>query len=85
MDIFNFCRIFDIFIDYNKDKSLEKEKKEKKKEKILNRFYILQFMMKLKSKSKILLIRFFYHLLGMLLVLIWRLELINKKLFLKDF
>ena len=40
---------------------------------------------RIKSKSKILLIRFFYHLLGMLLVLIWRLELIGRKVVFKRF
>jgi len=29
---------------------------------------------RIKSKSKILLIRFFYHLLGMLLIILWRLQ-----------
>lgn len=40
---------------------------------------------RIKSKSNILLIRFFYHLLGMLFVLIWRLELINRKVVFKRF
>jgi len=40
---------------------------------------------RIKSKSKILLIRFFYHLLGMLLVLIWRLELTGKRIVFKRF
>lgn len=40
---------------------------------------------RIKSKSTILLIRFFYHLLGMLLVLIWRLELTGKNIVFKRF
>ncbi len=40
---------------------------------------------RIKSKSKILLIRFFYHLLGMLLILIWRLELTRRKVVFKKF
>lgn len=40
---------------------------------------------RIKSKSRILLIRFFYHLLGMLLVLIWRLKLIKRNVVFKKF
>lgn len=43
---------------------------------------------RIKSKSRFSLIRFFYHLIGMLLILIWRLELTKRrvtfKLLLKD-
>lgn len=40
---------------------------------------------RIKSKSTVLLIRFFYHLLGMLLVLIWRLELTVRDVVFKRF
>lgn len=40
---------------------------------------------KIKSKSTILMIRFFYHLLGMLLVLVWRLELTERRVVFKKF
>ena len=40
---------------------------------------------RIKSKSNILLIRFFYHLLGMLLVLVWRMELIKREVVFKRF
>jgi len=40
---------------------------------------------KIKSKSKNILIRFFYHLLGMLIVFIWRLELTKRKIVFKRF
>jgi len=40
---------------------------------------------RIKSKSKILLIRFFYHLLGMLMVIVWRLEQTERKITFKRF
>ena len=33
---------------------------------------------RIKSKSNVLLVRFFYHLLGMVLILLWRLQSVNK-------
>lgn len=40
---------------------------------------------RIKSKSRFLLIRFFYHLIGMLMVLIWRLNLTKRKVVFKRF
>jgi hypothetical protein len=40
---------------------------------------------RIKSKSKILLVRFFYHLLGMVIVLVWRAEQTKRKVIFKRF